>query len=224
MENQIEFDFRQEVIKKAKKIQGDWISFSADIYAIWKDKIYVDYGYENFESYMVGDLGMLPSLGKNIMKNYFYLENDHTHLTQPKAIEKHKLPTVEAVTFLRNQKNKIGKKISNEHYEKLQEVGISNAEPVKKVKNMYKDFVEEFDNRSVEEKYIEERKKLLDSYLKTLDKISTLLENSKVKSGLEKYAIEEDTKAMTKKLKLAKVEEVKGFVVDELNCMIGFKV
>lgn len=197
MEQQ-EFNFREQVKTKVNELKGNWISLANDLYSIFKDKLFIDYGYETFAHYCQGELNILPSIAKKMVTNMFFLENNRPELASDKAKEHYKLPELDAVNVLKSAHKGINKKIGLDHYEKLEKAVIDDNEPVKKVRTMLKDFKEEFENKDPSEIIIEKRKKELNGFLKVLDRIGSFIKEPTI----------EETK---------KIEETKGIVINQLN-------
>jgi hypothetical protein len=52
MEGADEGSVRHAALKNAKDFKSSWIELGRVLYTVWKDKLYKDWGYQEFEAYV----------------------------------------------------------------------------------------------------------------------------------------------------------------------------
>ena len=108
MENLDSNSLRYHILESAKNFKCSWIELGRSLYAVYKDKMYKEWGYINFDVYLSREIGIRKQTGMKLLKSYYFLEkeepqylkNDYTASVQPAQ-----LPSYESVNVLRQAKN-----------------------------------------------------------------------------------------------------------------------
>lgn len=130
---------RYNVLDAARNFKSSWIALGQILYAVYKDKIFKEWGYTTFEAYVKGELGMQKQTASKLLHSYYFLEKNEPgflkslrseELPQPKAV-----PTVDAVNVLRLAAN--NKELTEEDYQGFKksvfEDGLEGKEVKKQV-------------------------------------------------------------------------------------------
>jgi len=111
---------RYHILESAKNFKCSWIELGRSLYSVWKDKMYKEWGYVNFDVYVSREIGIRKQTAMKLLKSYYFLEkeepqylkNDYADAAQAKNI-----PSYESVDILRQAKNK--KVLDEDDYKNL---------------------------------------------------------------------------------------------------------
>ncbi|MDD5561156.1 MAG: hypothetical protein PHT50_03370 [Candidatus Omnitrophica bacterium] len=100
---------RYHILESAKNFKRSWIELGRALYSAWKDKMYKEWGYVNFDIYVSREIGIRKQTAMKLLKSYYFLEkeepqylkNDYAQSSQAANI-----PSYESVDILRQAKNK----------------------------------------------------------------------------------------------------------------------
>ena len=100
---------RYHILESAKNFKCSWIELGRSFYSVWKDKMYKEWGYVNFDVYVSREIGIRKQTAMKLLKSYYFLEKeepqylkkDYAELSQAANI-----PSYESVDILRQAKNK----------------------------------------------------------------------------------------------------------------------
>lgn len=109
MENLDVNSLRYHILESAKNFKCSWIELGRSLYSVYKDKMYKEWGYLNFDIYVSREIGIRKQTAMKLLKSYYFLEKeepqylktDYTDSSQPANI-----PSYESVDILRQVKNK----------------------------------------------------------------------------------------------------------------------
>jgi len=109
MENLDSGSLRYHILESARNFKCSWIELGRSLYSVWKDKMYKEWGYVNFDVYVSREIGIRKQTAMKLLKSYYFLEkeepqylkNDYAKENQPANI-----PSYESVDILRQAKNK----------------------------------------------------------------------------------------------------------------------
>ncbi|PIQ90173.1 MAG: hypothetical protein COV71_06430, partial [Candidatus Omnitrophica bacterium CG11_big_fil_rev_8_21_14_0_20_41_12] len=109
MENLDVNSLRYHILESAKNFKCSWIELGRSLYSVYKDKMYKEWGYLNFDIYVAREIGIRKQTAMKLLKSYYFLEKeepqylktDYTESSQPANI-----PSYESVDILRQVKNK----------------------------------------------------------------------------------------------------------------------
>jgi len=138
MENLDIHSLRYHVLENAKNFKCSWIELGRALYSVYKDKLYKEWGYVNFDIYVVRETGIRKQTAMKLLKSYCFLEKeepqylkqDYAALTQPAN-----LPSYESVNILRQAKNNKG--LDQDDYDNLKkEIFEKGRDAVELKKNL----------------------------------------------------------------------------------------
>ena len=111
MENLDSNSLRYHILESAKNFKCSWIELGRSLYSVYKDKMYKEWGYVNFDIYVSREIGIRKQTAMKLLKSYYFLEKeepqylkaDYADSTKPAQI-----PSYESIDVLRQAKNKKG--------------------------------------------------------------------------------------------------------------------
>src|SRR3989338_4514298 len=85
--------FRGKVLDAAKRYKASWIELGQYLYNVYRDKLYRNWDYLDFEIYCVKELHLKQSTAVKLLKSYSFLEQEKPELVRassegslPKAV------------------------------------------------------------------------------------------------------------------------------------------
>ena len=128
-------ELRYQVLRSAKNFKSSWIGLGQILYTVWKDKLYKDWGFTEFESYASKEIGIRKATAFKLLRSYSFLEKDSPrYLTKDYSenAEAREVPTYEAVDVLRKASN--NKKLDREDYGKIKKYVLESGKDAGEVK------------------------------------------------------------------------------------------
>ena len=100
---------RYHILESAKNFKCSWIELGRSLYSVYKDKMYKEWGYVNFDVYVSREIGIRKQTALKLLKSYYFLEKEEPQYLKAdftQAQEPAQIPSYEAVDVLRQAKNK----------------------------------------------------------------------------------------------------------------------
>lgn len=135
MDQTDEGSVRYAVLKSAKDFKTSWIELGRILYSVWKDKLYKDWGYAEFETYVAREIGIRKETALKLLRSYTFLEKeapmyvtrDYSETAQAVAV-----PTYEAVDVLRSAA--ASSKLDKTDYATIKKYVLEKGKDAKEVK------------------------------------------------------------------------------------------
>ncbi len=111
---------RYHILESAKNFKSSWIELGRSLYSAWKDKMYKEWGYLNFDVYVSREIGIRKLTAMKLLKSYYFLEKEEPQYLKSDYADKSQaanIPSYESVDILRQAKNK--KALDQDDYESL---------------------------------------------------------------------------------------------------------
>ncbi|MDD5108034.1 MAG: hypothetical protein PHC29_00775 [Candidatus Omnitrophica bacterium] len=111
---------RYHILESAKNFKCSWIELGRSLYSVYKDKMYKEWGYINFDIYVAGEIGIRKQTAMKLLKSYYFLEKEEPQYLKTDYADSAKpvnIPSYESVDLLRQAKNKKG--LDEEDYSSL---------------------------------------------------------------------------------------------------------
>ena len=165
---------RYKVLDSAKAFKTSWIKLGQMLYTVWKDKLYKDWGYSEFDVYTSREIGIRGQTSLKLLKSYSFLEKAEPQYLKKNIesdVDPKEVPTYEAVDVLRRASD--NKEIAQEDYGKIRKYVLEDG---KDAKEAQKDLTcmmkqrEELDPQEVYEKKSMTKMKRFLSVLKSIEK------------------------------------------------------
>ena len=120
MENLDSGSLRYHILESAKNFKSSWIELGRSLYSAWKDKMYKEWGYLNFDVYVSREIGIRKQTAMKLLKSYYFLEKEEPQYLKSdysEASSPANMPSYESVDILRQAKNK--KVLGEDDYQSL---------------------------------------------------------------------------------------------------------
>jgi len=111
---------RYHILESAKNFKCSWIELGRSLYSAWKDKMYKEWGYVNFDVYVSREIGIRKQTAMKLLKSYYFLEKEEPQYLKndyAQASQAANIPSYESVDILRQAKNK--KVLDEDDYKNL---------------------------------------------------------------------------------------------------------
>jgi hypothetical protein len=115
-----ENSLRFHILESAKNFKTSWVELGQALYSVWKDKLYKEWGYANFDTYTSGEIGIRKQTAMKLLRSYYFLEREEPEYLKGNFVEAANvatLPGYESIDVLRLAKNK--KNLDNQDYAQL---------------------------------------------------------------------------------------------------------
>ena len=159
MEGIEENSIRYLVLKSAKDFKTSWIELGRSLYSVWKDKLYKEWGYSEFDIYTAKEIGIRKQTAMKLLKSYYFLEKEEPACLTREFTEKKDaavVPSLESVDCLRLAKSK--KILDEGDYAKLKKDVFENGKDAREVKNGLQVMIRE--RQELEPEEAQEKKKI----------------------------------------------------------------
>jgi glycerol-3-phosphate cytidylyltransferase-like family protein len=162
---------RDHVQEAAKKFKTSWVDLGRALYAVWKDKLYREWGYQTFDGYVTKEIHIRKLTAMKLLRSYFFLEKEEPqYLKQEDSDDEENevVPSFETIDVLRQAKNK---DIDGSDYRRLKEQVFLKGKDAKEVRKDLTTMMrqrEELDPKEAREKQSQTQLKRLVSTLKSL--------------------------------------------------------
>ena len=100
---------RDMVRENSKEFKTSWVNLGRILYTVWKDKLFKNWGFEKFETYITKEVGIRKQTAVKLLRSYFYLEREEpAYLKEGFSAEREAavVPGYEEVNVLRLAKDK----------------------------------------------------------------------------------------------------------------------
>jgi hypothetical protein len=162
-------EIREMVIESARHFKTSWVQLGQVLYAVWKDKLFCDWGYDDFEIYLAKEVGLNRKTAIKLLRNYFFLEGEAPKFVQQESIAKTepvRVPDQDAISVLRAAKSR--KDLPREQYQQLKTDALENFKDPKLLKKDLTSFIKQREEKSPEDVRRAERIKILKRFATTL--------------------------------------------------------
>lgn len=109
MQDVEEGSFRYHVLETAKNFKASWIELGQALYAVWKDKMYKEWGFSTFDAYTAREIGIRKQTAIKLLRSYYFLEKEEPGYLKKEYLQTQDtalVPTYESIDVLRLAKNK----------------------------------------------------------------------------------------------------------------------
>ena len=133
---------RYRVLESSKNFKTSWIELGQCLYAVYKDKLYRDWGHSSFDVYCAKEIGIRQQTAVKLLKSYYFLEKEEPGYLKKQSREERKpteAPAFESVNALRLAKQ--SERISEKDYEKIREQVLEKGDDPGEVKKKIKYFL-----------------------------------------------------------------------------------
>ena len=179
-----ENSLRYHVLKSAKDFKTSWVELGRSLYSVWKDKLYKEWGYQDFDSYTGREIGIRKQTALKLLRSYYFLEREEPqYLRQDYAesSEAARIPGYEAIDLLRLAKNKKG--LDQDDYAGLKKAIFHEGKDHRQIKRDLTAIIRQRQELEPEEAYQKRRLAAAKRLLGTLKSLQKEIELSKLLSA-----------------------------------------
>ncbi|MFC1570578.1 hypothetical protein ACFL4E_02220 [Candidatus Omnitrophota bacterium] len=180
MEDMTPDSLRYKVLDSAKDFKTSWIELGQILYTVWKDKLYKDWGYTEFDSFTIKEIGIQKQTALKLLRSYSFLEAREPRYLKKDYVEDAaatQVPTYEAVDVLRRAST--NKDIDQEDYSKIKKYVLQDGKDAKEVQKNLTQIIKDNQELDPEEAYAKKRTARLRRFLSLLKSIKVELQSSK---------------------------------------------
>ncbi len=134
---------RYKVLDCARSFKSSWIELGQYLFSVYKNKLFKDWEYLNFEAYCAKEIGIRQATAMKLLRSYSFLGHEEPAFLKKQALGERKpsqIPSYESVNALRLAKE--SERISEVDYETLREEVLDDvkddAEVKKKIRYILK--------------------------------------------------------------------------------------
>jgi len=189
--------FRKHVLASAKDFKTSWIELGRALYTVWKDKLYKEWGYSNFQSYTAGEIGIRKQTAMKLVKSYYFLEKEEPQYLAKEylaQIQTQLVPSHENVDLLRLAKNK--KELEEEDYLRVKEDIFQKGKDSRQVKRDLTALIRQREELDPQQAWQKRKTASIKRMLSLLKSLKQDIETSK----LLPVSILKDTEGLIKRL------------------------
>jgi len=172
---------RYHILENAKSFKTSWVELGRALYTVWKDKLYKDWGYGDFNIYTTKEMGIRKQTALKLLRSYYFLEKEEPvylkkdfTAAQSAAL----VPTLEAVDVLRLAKNK--KILDEEDYAHFKAEIFEKGKDAREVKKNMAVLIRERQELSPEDAWQKKKFTAVKRFLGTLKSLKQEIENAKL--------------------------------------------
>ncbi|MDD4954020.1 MAG: hypothetical protein PHG40_03825 [Candidatus Omnitrophica bacterium] len=126
---------RYHILDSAKNFKTSWIELGRSLYSAWKDKLYKEWGYNNFDVYSSKEIGIRKQTALKLLRSYYFLEKeepDYLRQGYVESTEASRVPSYESVDLLRLAKK--NRNLDSQDYAKLKKEVFQEGKDARQAK------------------------------------------------------------------------------------------
>jgi hypothetical protein len=172
---------RYKALACARDFKTSWIELGQMLYAIWKDKLYKEWGYREFETYASKEVGIRKQTALKLLRSYSFLEREEPRYLSREyneSAEAGAVPTYEAVDVLRKASG--SKSVDRSDYEKIKKRVLEEGKDACEVRKDLVRIRKENAELDPEEERGEKRKQVLKRFVSALKSVRKEIKASRM--------------------------------------------
>jgi len=172
---------RYHILESAKNFKTSWMELGRALYTVYQDRLYKEWGYNSFDTYVAGEIGIRKQTALKLLRSYYFLEKeepaylkeDYTASALARTI-----PSYEAIDFLRLARNK--KSLDEEDYSRLKKEIFQGGKDYREIRRDLTALIRERQELESEEAYQKKKLATIKRFLGTLKSLHREMENTKI--------------------------------------------
>jgi len=175
---------RQHVLENARDFKRSWIELGRSLYSVWKDKLYKEWGYQDFDNYTTKEIGIRKQTAMKLLRSYFFLEKEEPGYLKESISEDAKavnVPSYESVDLLRLAKEK--KDLDGEDYANLKEAVFQKGKDSREIKKDLTSLIRQRQELEPEEAWEKKRQTSIKRFIGILKSLKDEIKGSKMLSA-----------------------------------------
>jgi len=170
-------ELRVKAVEVAKKHKASWIELGQYLFSIYKNKLFKDWGYQQFETYCQKELSVKEATASKLIKSYSFLEKEEPRIVKAEFQEEEtprKIPDYEAVNLLRLAKQ--NKNITTEDFAELRQEVLNEGKEPKEIREKVKKILQAQEPKDTPEAKDQKRSSVVKRLIGFLNSAKTQLE------------------------------------------------
>jgi len=187
---------RDLALQSSKSFKSSWVELGRVLYSIWKDKLYKEWDYQQFDVYVAKELGIRKQTSLKLLHSYYFLENEEPKYLQKDYAQEAKateIPSFEAIDILRLAKNK---NIDEDDYAKLKEDLFVKGKDSKEIRKDLTTIMRERAELDPQEAWKKRKETNIKRFIGALKSLKREMEESKILPAM----MAQEVTALIKKL------------------------
>jgi len=171
---------RYHALESAKNFKTSWVELGRVLYTVYKDKLYKEWGFGNFDIYTSREIGIRKQTALKLLRSYFFLEKEEpTYLKEGYAESQDaaSVPGFESIDLLRLAKNK---KLDQDDYHQLREQVFTKGKDARQLKRDLTSIIRQREELDPEEARQKKKAAIVRRFLGTLKSLKQELAISKM--------------------------------------------
>jgi hypothetical protein len=172
---------RYRILESARNFKSSWIELGQSLYSVWKDKLFKEWGFAQFEAYTAKEIGIKKQTAMRLLRSYYFLEKEEPTFLKKDYVETAPaatLPSFEAIDVLRMAKNK--KELDESDYAHLKNEIFEKGRDARDLKKDLTGLIRERKEVSPEEAWEKKRLSHVSRLLSTLKSLRKEAETLKL--------------------------------------------
>ncbi|MDD5166642.1 MAG: hypothetical protein PHQ57_04575 [Candidatus Omnitrophica bacterium] len=181
MKGMDEGSLRFHVLESAKNFKTSWVELGRSLYSVWRDKLYKEWGFNNFDTYASREIGIRKQTAMKLLRSYSFLEREEPGYLKENLAESAdvaSLPGYESIDVLRLAKNK--KTLSDGDYVHLKKEIFEKGKDVREVKRDLTALMRQREELDPEEAREKRKLSTVKRFLSALKSLKNEIESSKL--------------------------------------------
>lgn len=176
-----ENSLRFHILESAKNFKTSWVELGRALYSVWKDKLYKEWGYANFDTYVSREIGIRKQTAMKLLRSYYFLEREEPEYLKENYVESAsvaKLPGYESIDILRLAKNK--KNLDNQDYVQLKKEIFEKGKDARELRRDLTTLMKQREELEPEEAWQKKKLSTVKRFLTVLKSLKNEIETAKL--------------------------------------------
>lgn len=187
---------RYHALESSKNFKTSWVELGRVLYTVYKDKLYKEWGFGNFDIYTSREIGIRKQTALKLLRSYFFLEKEEPLYLKDGYAETQdaaSVPSFESIDLLRLAKNK---KLDQDDYHQLKEEVFTKGKDARQLKRDLTSIIRQREELDPEEARQKKKAATVRRFLSTLKSLKQELQTSKMLPAV----LLRETESLIKKL------------------------
>ena len=162
-----ESNTRTNVIKSSNNFKNSWRDLAKNLYNVWQNKHYQDWGFKTFDDYVNNEVNIKKNTALKLIESYSFLKKE----TPPPNIEtntnntkEENIPSLKAINLLQKAK----KQLNDAEYNNLKDDVFNKEKDITEVKKDLTSLMKQRKEIDPEESRAKKNQNILKNFIKTL--------------------------------------------------------
>lgn len=171
---------RYRILESAKHFKTSWVELAQALYSVWKDKVYKEWGYAQFDTFTSREIGIKKQTAMKLLRSYYFLEKEEPAYLRKgyaESTETAAIPTYETIDVLRQAKSK--RMLDENDYEDFKKRVFEKGKDARDLKQDLTALIRERKELMPQEAREERRAATLKRFLSVMKSLTQEIESAK---------------------------------------------